>query len=136
MTDLISSLADSILALINSKPQSPTKAEIEELLRKSREADQPPMLLMSRQTVQLLENGELCPGAVHALKDGEQLSDYQIIRIGGATKATALSAPFEKCLSSPDGSHVLLGPDNGEYCYHCHRLYDYERKVFKDELFK
>lgn len=32
MTDLISSLADSIVALINSKPQSPTKAEVEELL--------------------------------------------------------------------------------------------------------
>lgn len=33
MTDLISSLADSIVALINSKPQSPTKDEVESLLR-------------------------------------------------------------------------------------------------------
>ncbi len=33
MTDLISSLADSILDLINAKPQSPTKAEIEEVAR-------------------------------------------------------------------------------------------------------
>ena len=33
MTDLISSLADSIVALINTKPRSPTKAEIEEVLQ-------------------------------------------------------------------------------------------------------
>jgi hypothetical protein len=29
---MISSIADAIIALINSKPQSPTKAEIEEVL--------------------------------------------------------------------------------------------------------
>lgn len=34
MTDLISSLADSIIALINAKPQSPAKAEVDEVLRK------------------------------------------------------------------------------------------------------
>lgn len=33
MTDLISSLADSIVALINAKPQSPTKAEVEAVVR-------------------------------------------------------------------------------------------------------
>lgn len=33
MTDLISSLADSIIALINSKPASPTKEEVEGVLR-------------------------------------------------------------------------------------------------------
>jgi hypothetical protein len=33
MTDLISSLADSILALVNSKPQTPTKDEVEILCR-------------------------------------------------------------------------------------------------------
>ncbi len=34
MTDLISSLADSIVALINASPRSPTKAEIEDVLLK------------------------------------------------------------------------------------------------------
>lgn len=33
MSDLISTLADQLLALINSKPQSPSKAEIEDLIR-------------------------------------------------------------------------------------------------------
>lgn len=33
MSDPISTLADQLLALINSKPQSPSKAEIEELIR-------------------------------------------------------------------------------------------------------
>ena len=33
MNDLISTLADQLLALINSKPQSPSKAEIEGLIR-------------------------------------------------------------------------------------------------------
>lgn len=34
MTDLISSLAESIVALINAKPQSPTKDEVEKELRR------------------------------------------------------------------------------------------------------
>jgi hypothetical protein len=33
MTDLISDLADQIIALINSKPASPTKQEVETVLR-------------------------------------------------------------------------------------------------------
>lgn len=33
MTDLISTLSDQLLALINSKPQSPSKAEIEGVIR-------------------------------------------------------------------------------------------------------
>jgi hypothetical protein len=33
MTDLVSTLADQIMALINAKPRSPTKAEIEETVR-------------------------------------------------------------------------------------------------------
>ena len=33
MTDLISKLADDLLALINAQPRSPTKEEIEELIR-------------------------------------------------------------------------------------------------------
>lgn len=33
MTNLISELADQILTLINSKPRSPTKAEVEEVIR-------------------------------------------------------------------------------------------------------
>ena len=33
MTDLTSKLADDILALINAKPRSPTKEEVEQVLR-------------------------------------------------------------------------------------------------------
>ncbi len=58
MTDLISSLADSILALINSKPQSPTKAEIEEVARTVMSASE----TITRDQVGNLYYGGICFG--------------------------------------------------------------------------
>lgn len=57
MTDPISSLADQLLALINSSPRTPTKAEIERVLRTTVPEIMHPLILVQRMNAE----AELCP---------------------------------------------------------------------------
>lgn len=97
MTDLISTLADQILALIHSRLRSPTKAEIVDLLRKSQE-DAHPVLLAAHPEDYLVSQA---PKLVASSREKfEKLA------------ANVFNAPFEtakaSCSATTDGVHTWV----------------------------
>lgn len=103
MTDLLSSLADSIVALINAKPQSPTKAEVEEVLRGSLTPETTAAAVPSKMAARWLQELEL--HNAYAAKDRDLREVHE------KRMAAIFNEPFDNaiggaCPGSADGSHA------------------------------
>lgn len=122
---MISSLADAIIALINSKPRSPTKAEIEETLEG----------LLGSEEVVVKVVSLPCPGEWRhvELRAGETIQDAlqrqgfsadYFRGCGSSGLADDGSAVFEephylRCPATIDGKHALMRVGEGLITHRC-----------------
>lgn len=74
MTDLVSSLADSILALINAKPRSPTKDEIVEVLSQHPNVFHPILTVHCAGHEPILPSGGDEPQAIPRMEVGDTIT--------------------------------------------------------------
>lgn len=94
MTDLISKLADDLIALINASPRSPTKAEIKDVLRQHPNFTHPMMIAKQLET---------------AVNEWSTSGPFEDLSEASLERAIAtISEQYDLCTRQVEDSHLRL----------------------------